>query len=369
MTLPVLIVGAGPTGLAAALEMARRGIRARLIDKAPEPIPRVESRALGIHLRTRDILRDTGVAAEMERRGHLVREVVLHRSGQMPERLDLTEHPRGDSGILTLRQWETERLLRSAAEAEGVHVERGVTLTGLADLTGTPEATLSHGDGTEELVRAARVVGADGAHSAVRRAAGIAFAGRTEETHWSLADITYREPVERGKIHMSLGAAASLAVIPVDEHTLRFVGTHPEVADMVDATHDIVDIPWSSTFRISFRMVSRLSKGGVFLIGDAAHIHSPVGGRGMNLGIEDAAWLAWLIAEGREAEFDRLRRPVARKVLTDTAQQTWPLRAQGGLADFARAQGPKLLRLRAVRRAVLTRVLALDTPPPPWLNG
>jgi 2-polyprenyl-6-methoxyphenol hydroxylase-like FAD-dependent oxidoreductase len=127
---------------------------------------------------------------------------------------------------------------------------------------------------------------------------------------------------------------------------------------------------WQSTFRISFRQVSTYQQGSAFLAGDAAHIHSPVGARGMNLGIEDACWLAWLMAEGRTPEYTALGWPAGRTVLDFTDQQTRQITSRGLWADVLRRYlGPAFLKVPILRRRQLARLAGLDTPRAPWLDG
>jgi 2-polyprenyl-6-methoxyphenol hydroxylase-like FAD-dependent oxidoreductase len=150
----------------------------------------------------------------------------------------------------------------------------------------------------------------------------------------------------------------------------RFISNHPDVLDRLPPEARVKSVIWQSTFRISFRQVSTYQQGNAVLAGDAAHIHAPVGARGMNIGIEDACWLAWLMAEGREQDYTALRWPAGRTVLDFTEQQTRQITASGFWANLLRQSfGPSLLKVPAIRRRLLARLAGLDTPKAPWIDA
>ena len=219
------------------------------------------------------------------------------------------------------------------------------------------------------IVAVATLIGADGAHSIVRKNLGIGFDGESFPGDWGLADVHLSDwpfPFDRPVI--TLDRHHICAFIPMAEGFGRFVSNDPDVLDRLPPDAKVKSIVWQSTFRISFRQVSTYQQGDAFLAGDAAHIHSPVGARGMNLGIEDACWLAWLMAEGRTEEYTRLRWPAGRAVLDFTEQQTRQISSRSLWADVLRRWlGPAILKVPAVRRRFLARVAGLDTAPAPWL--
>ena len=137
---------------------------------------------------------------------------------------------------------------------------------------------------------------------------------------------------------------------------------------MIKNKDNVEQIGWQSTFKISFRLVEQFSKGNIFLAGDAAHIHSPAGGRGMNLGIEDGAWLAWLIAQNQTERYNDDRMKTARQVLNETHTQTRMITKTGKIVQTVRRIIPPLLFLfPAIRRRAIHILTAQDTPQPPWL--
>lgn len=370
MTKEILIVGAGPVGLSAALELARRGFRPHIIDKATGPAPLNESRALAIHLRTIDILRPSGVSEQLLAASNKVKRVEIYYDGHKQAELNLTEHPRSDHGILSLPQGETERILMAALKGYDIEPQWQSELIGLQDFEARPVATFTAPQGQEHSIRYDIVIGCDGAHSNTRKLAGIAFTGKQMKSVWSLADIETKAPDHGDTARIDMRANGQVCgAIPINDHLRRYVTSSPNVMDFVPSAEKIQSIPWQSDFTISFRLVESFQRGNVFLAGDAAHIHSPAGGRGMNLGIEDAAWLAWLISENNTGIYDAKRRPVAKFTLKQTFQQTRQVTNNSAIGTFIRRVLPKiLLSFGFIRRRALTTILALDTPPPPWLE-
>ena len=311
--LPVLVVGAGPTGLALALWLARLGVRIRIVDKSDDVAP--VSRALGVHARTLEFYRQLGFADEAVTRGVIVPTLNLWTRGTKVARVPFRNVGEGLTPfpfVLDFAQDEHERLLIEQLAVAGVQVERRTELTGLTQDAGGVIATLSGEDGREEQCTCDYVAGCDGAHSTVRAAIGIDFPGGTYQHLFYVADVTGRGPVVDDGIHVDLDEADLLALFDMKgEGHVRLVGTVPAGA----AGHDdelsfndvarrpiehlrleIDSVNWFSTYRVHHRVASRFRVGRAFLLGDAAHVHSPVGAQGMNMGIGDATNLAWKLA-------------------------------------------------------------------------
>ena len=275
-----------------------------------------------------------------------------------------TAHP----FILSLPQGRTERLMIAWLADHGVAVEWGVAFEGVAD-THAPRVTLSTG----EVVAADIVVGADGAHSAVREDVGIPWSGEGYPAEFALADVVFDEPIDPAVAQVDLRTAkgdggAAVAMLPLDARRGRYVGIAPSTEALIGDMPGIASVTWASRFHVSFRHAERMAKGRVFLAGDAAHVHSPVGGRGMNLGIWDAATLAFLASETRETEYEMRRLPSVRAVMQATRQGT----------DFIAAPPPAALMLMRyvmpvavhmpwLRGRIADRILGLDLPRPEWL--
>ncbi|HUE44949.1 MAG TPA: FAD-dependent oxidoreductase [Aestuariivirgaceae bacterium] len=362
----ILVVGAGPVGLAAALELARRGFSPRIIDNDAAPTP--ESRALGVNARTLELLEPSGATERLLAHAIRINGFVLRMGLQELARVPTTDIPHRFNFMLSLPQSDIERLLIEALAERDIAIDWRTRLQSLDAGQGNLSCRLEH-EGTSSVVQPATVIGADGAHSVVRKSLGIGFGGESFPGEWGLADVVLADwpfPFDRAVI--TLDRHSVCGFIPMAEGFGRFVSNHPDVLDRLPPDARVKSVVWQSTFRISFRQVSTYQQGNAFLAGDAAHIHSPVGGRGMNLGIEDACWLAWLKAEGRTQEYTALRWPAGRTVLDFTEQQMRQIVSRSLWADVLRRWlAPAILKLPAVRRRLLSRVAGLDTAPAPWL--
>ena len=366
----ILIAGAGPVGLAAALELARRGFLPRIVDDGSGPTPMEESRALGVNARTLTLLSPSGVANHILAAAQPIERFRVRSDKKILIQLDTREVKGRFSAVCALPQGSTERLLMEALSVYGISPEwqTAVVAEAMSDPR-KPEVTLRRTDGTSETVRPDILIGADGAHSAVRKAIGAGFPGEALEAYFYLADFRYAEPVDTHFGEISLFDPGMVGRLPVTADIIRYISTLEGFESRIVHPAAIVEKTWASQFRINFRHVEPMAKGNVFLAGDAAHIHSPAGARGMNLGVEDACWLAWLIAEGREQEYSALRIPAVKQVLKQTYALTRLITMTNPLAIAARNLfAPLLLRFGPARRILLQNVAGYDTPRPPWID-
>ncbi|TDD92499.1 FAD-dependent monooxygenase [Actinomadura rubrisoli] len=347
----VLVVGAGPTGLMAACELLRRGVRVRLIDRAPaaSPFPK----ALLLWPRSLDLLADLGALGAAREAGLQINAFDYYSAGRPLATFDFP----GDLAPLCLPQSETERVLTGALHALGGTIERGVRLLAFdgldysGEVTATESVTsiLEHpADGRVERVRHRFVIGADGAGSAVRAQMGTAFTGATYENAFALVDahIEGELPPDRALYYQS--PAGALVVVALPKGVYRFFSSLPPgqrvsvpllqriVDEQGPSGVKLVDPVWEAVFRVHRRHAADFQLGRVFIAGDAAHVHSPAGGQGLNTGLQDAHNLAWKIAAvlhgeappGLLSTYEPERKAVARRVVRDTDIQTrgWMLK-------------------------------------------
>lgn len=292
-----LIVGAGPAGLTTALMLAREKAAVRIIDR--NAAPATESRALLVNHHTLDLLRDTGVSEKLLAAGNKVRGMKLTIAGQERARLgfDLIPHP--NRFLLLVPQNVTEAVLADSLRELGIVVERRTEFVAARlDPKGYGAEIDLRTGGAMETTRVSWLVGADGAHSAVRKALAIEFPGAAYEYDWSLVDIELGPDIEQDCMELCLARGAPfLARFPLGNGKHRIIANDPAVEELIPDEWEAGQVFWRSAFKVSHRMTGRRLVGRAALIGDAAHIHSPAGGRGMNLGIEDGATLANLIRE------------------------------------------------------------------------
>jgi 2-polyprenyl-6-methoxyphenol hydroxylase-like FAD-dependent oxidoreductase len=308
----VLIIGAGPTGLVLALWLTRLGVRVRVVDKTGEP--GTTSRALAVQARTLELYSQIGLADAVVDRGRNVSAANLWVSGKKVARAVFGDMGAGLSPFpypLIYPQDEHERLLIDRLAEAGVEVERRTELLGIEGATGHVLARLRRPDETQTACEAAYIAGCDGAHSTVREALGIGFPGEAYAHLFYVADVEASGATMNGEIHVGLDTNDFLAVFPLkDEGRARLVGTVQESQHQLDNLSwtdvtqrvvewmriDVTNVNWFSTYHVHYRVADHFRKGRAFLLGDAAHIHSPVGGQGMNTGIGDAVNLAWKLA-------------------------------------------------------------------------
>lgn len=348
-----LVVGAGPTGLALAAQLRRFGARFRIIDRSLDRAR--ESRALAVQARTLELLDTLDLAAPLVARGNTSMRVAFHLGAREVAVVELGTARATDTRfpfILFVSQAETEDLLGTYLTQSGVRVERGVELVELAMGDDGVSCLLRHGDARRETVRARYVVGCDGAHSTVRRAAGFSFEGGSYPQDFVLGDVEADGPLEPNAINPFVSGGGVAMFFPLRHPTTWRViavaatpNPHERSADELPLTsevslarlQEIVDTPtqravrvrdpaWLTRFHLHHRQTTRYRARHVFLAGDAAHIHSPVGGQGMNTGIQDAWNLGWklaLVARGAARpdlldSYDAERWPVGRFLLRYT---------------------------------------------------
>ena len=393
----VLIVGAGPTGLTAALELSRLGIPVRIIDK--QAAPPTTSRAVGVQARTLELLELRGLADEMVRLGNPGLAASFYGGGKRVFRLDFTRIDSRYHYLLFISQAETERILRTAVEKQGVRIERGVELVGLAQdvLSHDPNpvrVVLRHADGRLEQAQAPWLISAEGAHSTVRATLDLPFEGKTRDEQYALGDLHIDGELAETDLHIFSSEHGFLGLFPMGNRRFRLMASNPlsrpskdtaptlqELQAIYDQRSQVParfrDMSWSSWFRINSRMVARLKVGRLLLGGDAAHIHSPAGAQGMNTGIQDMINLAWklaLVLKGQAPPalldtYEQERLPVIRDVLAKTEGMTNVIgsgnRSAPGLKKPRWPRTRSLLGCASLRSAIGT----VRSPPPTCRRG
>lgn len=358
-----LIVGAGPVGLAAALFLAHRGIQTRIIDAAPKPSP--YSKALAVNPRTLEILEPLGVTDEMLAHGLKFTEVNFWRDNRKLGRIGLETLPHRFQFMLSLSQASTEKILTKALEKFGIPVERGISLSTCQIENGKIAVHIGG-----QIARPAWMLGADGAHSVVRHSLGIGFPGSAYEQPWYLADVALDTnlPQHAPQAFFTKGGFIALIRVVEDIRTetvpiWRVISNFPDPLNRLFQAKPAAKPVWQSQFRVSHRMAERMNVGPVYLAGDAAHIHSPIGARGMNLGIEDAYVFSELMTQGRIREYGPLRHAVDSKVVRNIKTASFAASRNGPIAlPLKTFLLPRLTQTEFFLKSALPVVTGLDHP-------
>jgi 2-polyprenyl-6-methoxyphenol hydroxylase-like FAD-dependent oxidoreductase len=365
-TTDVLVVGAGPVGLTLAASLEARGVDVVVLDKAAEVAN--TSRAAVIHARTLEVLRAIDVSDELVRRGVVVPRFTVRDRDRALMTIDFDGLPTRHPYTLMLPQDVTEDVLASRLAELGGRVHRPYELAHMEQDGDGVTATMVGG----ETVRASYVVGADGMHSAVRDQTGIGFAGDAYGESFVLADVHLDWEFDEREVMLYFAPAGLVVVAPLPGGRHRIVATVDVAPEQPDRDHiqalldargpqkrpaRVKDVVWSSRFRVHHRLADRYREGRVFLAGDAAHVHSPAGGQGMNTGIQDAialgAGLANVLRDGAGERildtYEAERRPVAADVVAFTHRMT----------RVATVNRPRVRRIRNATLRVLNRIPAV----------
>lgn len=308
----VLVVGAGPTGLTTAIELARCGVRVQIIERRTTPSS--HSKALVVHARTLEFMDILGVADELVRRGYTSPGIDFSANAQHPLRANMHRMDTRFPFILILPQAETEAILEQHLNQLGVKVERGRSLTSFTEMETSVHSQVEDEGGTSIEIKSHYLVGTDGSRSTVRQTLGLPFEGSPYSWTAFLGDVSLRGHQaeggteqysnDRGLAFIVPFADGSHRIVTIDyryqnqpnQRDLRLEDLQESISAILEKPVQLSEPKWLTRWGADLRLVSRYRVGRVFLGGDAAHTHSPAGGQGMNTGIQDAFNLAWKLA-------------------------------------------------------------------------
>jgi 2-polyprenyl-6-methoxyphenol hydroxylase-like FAD-dependent oxidoreductase len=376
----VLVVGAGPVGLTMAAELSRYGVKVRIVDKSASRTDK--SKALVLWPRSLELMDRMGCTASFIKAGFKVTATNMISGDRHIAHISLAQLETPYPYALMLPQSDTERLMEQHLNSYGVQVERQVELTAFTPGVDKVTATLKHADGQQETIEASWMIGCDGAHSAVRHGLGMEFEGETLPSNWILADLHLAGvPSKPDELDIFFHAEGVLVLFPITPGRYRVIAdvdspvrTDPTL-EQVQALLDrrgpggmVASNPiWLAGFGINERKVAEYRAGRVFLAGDAAHIHSPAGGQGMNTGMQDAINLAWKLAlvsrglAGAEpllGSYSTERSAVGREVLASAGRLTAIATLKGEMLQALRNRIASLVLGLSPARRVMTNQLA-----------
>jgi 2-polyprenyl-6-methoxyphenol hydroxylase-like FAD-dependent oxidoreductase len=382
METDVLIVGAGPTGLMLANQLARRGIKPLIIDRREGPS--LETKAIGVQARTLEIYSQLGIAERALKLGKPGTGGNIWARGKRRARVALT-----DAGanltpypfLLVLGQDDNERIMGELLRDFGVSVHWNSELVRVVQNPDSVTATLKKADGTESTVRAAWVAGCDGAHSVVREACGIEFSGAPYEHVFFVADLEMTGTMIPDEVNVYLFRDGFHLLFPMrGQNHWRVAGILPpalrhkpdlKFEEVIPSLHNEASedfairlCSWFSTYRIHHRKAVRFRDGRCFLLGDAAHVHSPVGAQGMNTGLQDAYNLGWklaLVVKGHANEsllnsYEEERVPVAKALLNGTDRAFRLVVSDNWFAGMLRSKVLATIAAFIVNRKAMQRI-------------
>jgi 2-polyprenyl-6-methoxyphenol hydroxylase-like FAD-dependent oxidoreductase len=352
----VLVVGAGPVGLFCANELMRHGLTCRIIDKKSTISDK--SKALGIHIRTLDVLEDCGLIDEILKQGHRVDEIFLKSKGKTLINANFSGITANRHYLIDLPQNQTESILYQNLQDKGLQVEWETELTQLSQAPNQITATLQKPNNKSESFSAKWLIACDGAHSTVRHQVNADFKGSAYKQEWWLADLLVDWQVPESRMAMYINERGPMACFPMGNKRYRIVMTAPEGSTTDPSLEEIalefkrrstdpavLSHPiWISQFSIHHRQIQQYQYDRVFFAGDAAHIHSPMGGQGLNTGMQDVYNLVWKLAltEKGQAKPELLktyheeRFPVGHQVLKKTDLMTRMILIKNPLLVFLR---------------------------------
>ena len=360
-TIDALIAGAGPVGLTMAAALTQHGLRCRILDKAA--VPSDKSKALVVWSRTLELLDGLGLADTFVQTGMKINGAGMYAEGKRLVHVVIAGLDSPYGFPLMIPQNQTERLLTEHLAQKGLAIERQTELVSFEQTADAVVCKLKHADGREESVQAAWLLGCDGAHSAVRHTLALPFTGHGEPNDWILADVHLKGPVAGDEVSIYWHEKGTLAFFPITRDRFRMIadigkaaehGNPPEptLADAQARVDErgpggvtLGDPVWIANFRINERKVSDYRRGRVMLAGDAAHIHSPAGGQGMNTGMQDAFNLAWKLAlvhrgagqtEALLGSYSKERGAIGDQVLKAAGALTTLATLRNPIAQFAR---------------------------------
>lgn len=378
----VLVVGAGPVGLFCANELARQGLKCRIIEKKAKLSDK--SKALALHIRTLDVFEDCELLDEILAQGIKIDGMVIKSQGRELINANFSSLPSKRHYLIDLPQDKTEQILYDSLIKKGLTVEWETELTAIEQHSNSVLAHVKQADGSDEKIYAHWLIACDGSHSMIRKLLYAKFIGAAYKQTWWLADLHLNWDLPENKLFVYTSNDGPLACFPIGNRRYRIVMTAPKKATLTQPSMDDIEQSfkarcsdkatlseplWISQFGIEHKLIQKYRYGRVFLAGDAAHVHSPMGGQGLNTGIQDIYNLAWklaLVHKGLAKDpllnsYHSERYPIAEQVLKKTGFMTYLILLKNPLLTKLRNALMKcLFSVNFIKQSILTDLAELS---------
>ena len=354
----ILISGAGPSGLCAAIFLKAKGCNPRIIDKKKTVSP--WSKAFAVNARTLSLLEEVGIVDRFLSNGRKMEAMNIWNNGKVFFRNEIKLAKHKYPFLIIQSQRESELILQEECEKRGIEIEFGTQLSKLERTSTGYSATLQN-DEDSFTYESDYVIGADGSHSDVREQSGIEFTAFGYRGTWELYDVELEINIPPDDANLFFWNSGGMILIRIKDNLWRVAGSDKDLLNFLPKGTKVGNIPWQTKFNIGHRIAKQLTKDNVALIGDAAHIHSPFGGRGMNLGIQDAYLVAEAISRGTLSQYSSRRLPYLHKTVGRINQMTTFVTGNSGLPLFMKKcawMGKPFLPL--FRPLLRTFVLGID---------
>jgi 3-(3-hydroxy-phenyl)propionate hydroxylase len=357
----LLIVGAGPVGLSTALFLDKYA-NVKIIDKLAQPVPPHFSKAFGVSPRTLELLEPTGATELFLKNGRKLEAINIYKNGMLLVKNELNRVNHKYPFMIVQSQADSEAIMTEILHKRGIAIQRGVELNSINFNDDKIIVEAKSNNETIGSITTDILLASDGANSTTRKHFSLSFDGDTLTDKWFVYDLEIETPFNNEEAHIFMYDAGALFMVRIKNKVWRIISNIPEILRDLPKGTTYGAMQWTSEFKISHRIIGSFNKDNVFFAGDAAHIHSGLGARGMNLGIEDAYVFSKLFKENRLSEYEALRKPIVLDTLNRIENLTQIMQGKAKKAKVFRLLAPTLMPILFpfVRNKILNFVLGID---------
>jgi 2-polyprenyl-6-methoxyphenol hydroxylase-like FAD-dependent oxidoreductase len=357
----LLIVGAGPVGLSTALFLDKYA-NVKIIDKLAQPVPVHFSKAFGVSPRTLELLEPTGATELFLKNGRKLEAINIYKNGKLLVKNELNRVNHKYPFMIVQSQADSETIMTEILHKRGVAIQRGVELTSINNSNGKIIVEAKSNNETIGSITSDFLLAADGANSTIRKYFSLSFDGNTLTDKWYVYDLEIETPLNNEEAHIFMYDAGALFMVRIKNKIWRIISNIPDILTDLPKETTYGAMQWTSEFKISHRIIGSFQKDNIYFAGDSAHIHSGLGARGMNLGIEDAYVFSKLFKENRLSEYETLRKPVVLDTLNRIENLTQIMQGKATKAKVFRFLAPTIMPILfpLVRNKILNFVLGID---------